>query len=322
MAYKCASCKNDEDDKNGSNDNRREEQQRIINPGIHSSPIPSGIRDTPTGMLNRLGYKMGKTIGTGSYSKVRIVEMHTNPEVKLAVKIISRKLAAQDFVGKFLPREIQILQKVQHQFIVKVHRIIEIGYDIYIFMDLAETDLLSYIQGKGSALSLDEAQRFFSHIVDAVEYLHQRNICHRDLKCENILLFPNHVAKLSDFGFAKEILQTDVSMENMSKTFCGSPAYAAPEILSGTPYDPRLCDVWSLGCILFILVTGIMPFSDRNLKTMLENQQNKVINFPHDFDRKTGNLAKHLISRMLEPQVVKRIRIEDISKHPWMLFKL
>lgn len=292
-------------------------------PAIHGAQIPAGVRDTAIGMLHKLGYKIGKTIGTGTYSKVRLVEMHTNPELKLAVKIISRKLAAKDFVGKFLPREIQILQKIRHPYIVKVHRIIEIGNEIYIFMDLAETDMLSYIQSKTAVLPPDESRRYFSQIVSAVQYLHQRNICHRDLKCENILLFPKQVAKLSDFGFAKELLQPGIPTNLcMSKTFCGSPAYAAPEIISGTPYDPRFCDVWSLGCILFILLTGNMPFNDGNLRKMLQNQQSKAIKFPQDLDSNGGQLAKHLLNQMLEPQVAQRISIENILKHPWMKLNL
>ncbi|GAB6026342.1 hypothetical protein CHUAL_012545 [Chamberlinius hualienensis] len=316
MAYKV--CKYLEIDiiRTDSDDSNREKLKLQISTARSHSPevIPPEVRDTPADILKRLGYKMGKTIGTGSFSKVKIVEMLANPEVKMAAKIMSLKSTTKDFVRKFLPREIQILEKIKHPFIVKVHRIIKIGNNIYVFMDLAETDLLSYILSNSSTLPQDEAQRYFSHIVNALLYLHQKNIGHRDLKCENVLLFPNQVAKLSDFGLAKEI---DFTSHHMSKTFCGSRSYAAPEIASGIPYDPRSCDVWSLGCILFILLTRCMPFSSKNLTTMLQNQQNKVISFPHKFNK----YAKHLIKYMLEPNVKKRIRIEDVSKHPWMGLK-
>ena len=118
-------------------------------------------------------------------------------------------------------------------------------------MELAnQGDLLEHIQRR-RVLSDDRSRHIFGQIIDGVEYLHNNGVFHRDLKCENILLNTGYKVKISDFGFAREWWEAHA----LCRTFCGSAAYASPEILQGIPYDPHVADIWSLGVILFIMVS-------------------------------------------------------------------
>ncbi|CAL1269623.1 unnamed protein product [Larinioides sclopetarius] len=181
-----------------------------------------------------------------------------------------------DLAEKFLTREIEILRKVQHQNIVHVYRIFDYPRRVYIFMEFIERGNLYDFLKERLRLSESEARYFFRQVVSAVKYLHYLDIAHRDIKCENIMLTNKAEIKLIDFGFCKRIGRFD----ELSCTFCGSTAYAAPEVLQGIPYDPFLFDIWSLGCVLYVMVTGMMPFDDLNVTKMVENQLNKVISYP------------------------------------------
>ncbi|PRD35182.1 UNVERIFIED_CONTAM: Testis-specific serine/threonine-protein kinase 1 [Trichonephila clavipes] len=195
---------------------------------------------------------------------------------EVAVKVITRDKLSHEFSTKFLPREIEILSKIHHENIVKAR-----GH-------LAEK----------------ETRHFFGQMVNALKYLHGLNIAHRDLKCENIMIDDNHNIKLIDFGFCrstgarirrilryfKYYSKTVISLpvdafgrRKLSETFCGSTAYAAPEVLQGLAYNPMMYDVWSLGCVLYIMTTGMMPFDDSHIRKMVTNQLKRHIKFPSNF---------------------------------------
>lgn len=102
----------------------------------------------------------------------------------------------------------------------------------------------------------------------------------------------------------------------LSSTYCGSAAYASPEVLQGIPYNPKMYDVWSLGCILFIMVTGTMPFDDTNIKTQIRLQMHRDVRFPANYS--IGSSCKSLIRHMLEPDIVKRATLKQVLRHPWL----
>ncbi|CAK6440267.1 unnamed protein product [Pipistrellus nathusii] len=267
-------------------------------------------------ILKRRGYIMGINLGEGSYAKVKSAYSE-RLKFNVAVKIIDRKKAPTDFLEKFLPREIEILTMLNHRSIVKTYEIFETSDGkVYIIMELGvQGDLLEFIKTRG-ALHEDDARKKFHQLSSAIKYCHDLDIVHRDLKCENLLLDKDYNIKLSDFGFAKRCLRDDNGRLILSKTFCGSAAYAAPEVLQGIPYQPKVYDIWSLGVILYIMVCGSMPYDDSNIKKMLRIQKEHRINFPR-FKNLTSE-CKDLIYRILQPDVNRRLHIDEILSHGWV----
>ncbi|CAO2631105.1 Testis-specific serine/threonine-protein kinase 2 [Lemmus lemmus] len=263
-------------------------------------------------VLKRRGYIMGINLGEGSYAKVKSAYSE-RLKFNVAVKIIDRKKAPTDFLEKFLPREIEILAMLNHRSIVKTYEIFETSDGkVYIVMELGvQGDLLEFIKTRG-ALQEDDARKKFHQLSSAIKYCHDLDVVHRDLKCENLLLDKDFNIKLSDFGFSKDGSGRIV----LSKTFCGSAAYAAPEVLQGIPYQPKVYDIWSLGVILYIMVCGSMPYDDSDIKKMLRIQKEHRVDFPRSKNL-TGE-CKDLIYRILQPDVNRRLHIDEILSHSWL----
>ncbi|KAF5278786.1 hypothetical protein FQR65_LT15514 [Abscondita terminalis] len=212
-----------------------------------------------------------------------------------------------------------ILSAIDHPNIVPVSNIIDINDVLYIFMDYCKNgDLLEYIRKHGP-LNQIKTKKYFRQIVDAVQYLHNCNIAHRDLKCENILLTQDDKVKLGDFGFARNCTDKLTGKKTFSTTYCGSAAYAAPEILQGIPYDPKMYDIWSIGCILFIMLSAAMPFDDSNIKKMLKSQLEKTAYLTTIcfWRAKSPNLIE-LFSNILEPDASRRYTINDVANCKWL----
>ncbi|XP_066210219.1 testis-specific serine/threonine-protein kinase 1-like [Saccopteryx leptura] len=267
-------------------------------------------------ILKRRGYIIGINLGEGSYAKVKSAYSE-RLKFNVAVKIIDRKKAPKDFLEKFLPREIEILIMLNHRSIIKTYEIFETSEGkVYIVMELGvQGDLLEFIKTRG-ALHEEDARKKFHQLSSAIKYCHDLDIVHRDLKCENLLLDKDFNIKLSDFGFSKHCLRDDGGRLILSKTFCGSAAYAAPEVLQGIPYQPKVYDIWSLGVILYIMVCGSMPYDDSNIKKMLRTQKEHRISFPRS--RHLTDECKDLICRMLQPDINRRLRIDEILSHCWV----
>ncbi|KAM4707107.1 testis-specific serine/threonine-protein kinase 1-like [Discoglossus pictus] len=279
-----------------------------------STSKSSGIDDAV--VLKKRGYTLGIILGEGSYAKVKSA-YSDRLKHNVAVKIIDRKKAPTDFLEKFLPREMDILALMNHHSVIKTYEIFETSDGkIYIIMELGvQGDLLEFIKSRG-ALPEEVAHKLFMQLVRAVKYCHDMDIVHRDLKCENLLLDKDYNIKLSDFGFARRLTRDENDKIMLSKTFCGSAAYAAPEVLQGIPYQPKIYDVWSLGVILFIMVAGTMPYDDSNIKKMLKTQKEHKLEFPRSKHFSTE--CKDLINRMLHPDVTLRITVDEIISHPWI----
>ncbi|XP_004628092.1 testis-specific serine/threonine-protein kinase 2 isoform X2 [Octodon degus] len=267
-------------------------------------------------VLKKKGYIAGINLGKGSYAKVKSAYSE-RLKFNVAVKIIDRKKTPTDFVERFLPREMDILATVNHRSIIKTYEIFETSDGrIYIVMELGvQGDLLEFIKCRG-ALHEDVARKMFRQLSSAVKYCHDLDIVHRDLKCENLLLDKDFNIKLSDFGFSKRCLRDGCGRIVLSKTFCGSAAYAAPEVLQGIPYQPKVYDIWSLGVILYIMVCGCMPYDDSNIKKMLRTQKEHRVDFPRS--KNLSSECKDLIYRILQPDVNRRLHIDEILSHSWL----
>ncbi|GCB72352.1 hypothetical protein scyTo_0001949 [Scyliorhinus torazame] len=260
-------------------------------------------------LLAQLGYKLGKTIGEGSYSKVKeAVSKKYNKNV--AIKVVDRKKVPKDFASKFLPRELAILRGIKHPHIVHVYEFIEVrNGKVYIVMELVSTNLLQLIQ-KRTCVSCQEAKCLFSQVTKAIKYLHERDIVHRDLKCENILLTDQMQVKLADFGFGRK----SRGYPELSTTYCGSAAYSPPEVLLGVPYDPKKYDIWSMGVILYVIVTGYMPFNDSSISKLPEKQLMGVI-YPEEITLEEK--CQSLIEKLLTFSPPMRPTANQVTRHAW-----
>ncbi|GBG61149.1 hypothetical protein CBR_g19224 [Chara braunii] len=252
-------------------------------------------------------YKLGKTLGIGSFGKVKEAE-HVLTGHKVAIKILNRrKIRAMDMDEKVL-REIKILRLFMHPHIIRLYEVIETPADIYVVMEYVKSgELFDYIVEKGR-LGEDEARRFFQQIVSGVEYCHRNMVVHRDLKPENLLLDSKCNVKIADFGLGNVMRDG-----HFLKTSCGSPNYAAPEVISGRLYAGPEVDVWSCGVILYALLCGSLPFDDENIPILFRKIKGGIYTLPAHLSQG----AKDLIPKMLVVDPMKRATIADIRQHPW-----
>ena len=246
-------------------------------------------------------------------------------------------------------REINILQRCTHPHIIRLYEVIDTPTDIFVVMEyVSNGELFDYIVSKGRLLP-DEARHFFHQIISGVEYCHFHQIVHRDLKVrarararasrsrlshglrarrhdrrardigggagwdrfsqpENLLLDADNNIKIADFGLSNVMRDGD-----FLRTSCGSPNYAAPEVISGSLYAGPEVDVWSCGVILYALLCGSLPFDDESIPNLFKKIKSGMYSLPSHLSQ----LSRDLIPRMLVVDPMKRITIPEIRGHPW-----
>ncbi|CAK9869637.1 unnamed protein product [Sphagnum jensenii] len=253
-------------------------------------------------------YKLGKTLGIGSFGKVKVAE-HALTGHKVAIKILNRrKIRSMDMEEK-VRREIKILRLFMHPHIIRLYEVIETPSDIFVVMEYVKSgELFDYIVEKGRLVE-EEARRFFQQIVSGVEYCHRNMVVHRDLKPENLLLDSKCNIKIADFG-----LSNIMRDGHFLKTSCGSPNYAAPEVISGKHYAGPEVDVWSCGVILYALLCGSLPFDDENIPNLFKKIKGGIYTLPSYLSQG----ARDLIPRMLLVDPMKRMTIPEIRQHGWV----
>ncbi|KAG8001030.1 Testis-specific serine/threonine-protein kinase 1 [Nibea albiflora] len=262
------------------------------------------------------GYTFKSNLGNGVYGKV--VSAHSiQLKRTVAIKIVEKKKVSLAYSQKFLSREKKIMKILKHPNIVKTHEIFESHPStVFIVMELCiNGDLLKHINVRGP-LPGHSSCRFFSQLCMAVEYLHNNDLAHRDIKCENLLLDKYNNLKLCDFGFSKMLTYRDGQMV-LSETYCGTSSYAAPEVLRSLPYNPKISDVWSMGVVLYMMLYASMLYDSTNIKKMIDIQMQHNISFPNT--PSVSSEAKDLIRGILNPDIEQRITISDILNNPWML---
>jgi carbon catabolite-derepressing protein kinase len=269
-----------------------------------SADIMPALGGSQAGRIGR--YQIIKTLGEGSFGKVKLA-YHMATHARVALKIINRKtLAKSDMQGR-VEREISYLRLLRHPHIIKLYDVIKSKDEIIMVIEFAGKELFDYIVQKGK-MPEDEARRFFQQIISAVEYCHRHKIVHRDLKPENLLLDENLNVKIADFGLSN--IMTD---GNFLKTSCGSPNYAAPEVISGKLYAGPEVDVWSCGVILYVMLCGRLPFDDEFIPALFKKISGGVYSIPSYLS--PG--AKHLLQRMLVVNPLNRITVQEIMQDPW-----
>ncbi|ETE70007.1 5'-AMP-activated protein kinase catalytic subunit alpha-2, partial [Ophiophagus hannah] len=227
---------------------------------------------------------------------------------KVAVKILNRqKIRSLDVVGK-IKREIQNLKLFRHPHIIKLYQVISTPTDFFMVMEyVSGGELFDYICKHGH-VEETEARRLFQQILSAVDYCHRHMVVHRDLKPENVLLDAHMNAKIADFG-----LSNMMSDGEFLRTSCGSPNYAAPEVISGRLYAGPEVDIWSCGVILYALLCGTLPFDDEHVPTLFKKIRGGVFYIPEYLNRSIATLLMH----MLQVDPLKRATIKDIREHEW-----
>ncbi|KAM3590357.1 uncharacterized protein V6R79_008215 [Siganus canaliculatus] len=269
------------------------------------NPVSSTTSDEQPHIGN---YRLLKTIGKGNFAKVKLAR-HVLTGKEVAVKIIDKTQLNSSSLQKLF-REVRIMKMLNHPNIVKLFEVIETEKTLYLVMEYASGgEVFDYLVAHGR-MKEKEARAKFRQIVSAVQYCHQKCIVHRDLKAENLLLDADMNIKIADFGFSNEF-----TLGNKLDTFCGSPPYAAPELFQGKKYDGPEVDVWSLGVILYTLVSGSLPFDGQNLKELRERVLRGKYRIPFYMSTDCENLLKKFL--ILNPS--KRGSLEQqIMRDRWM----
>ncbi|GAB0096129.1 MAP/microtubule affinity-regulating kinase 3 [Sergentomyia squamirostris] len=252
-------------------------------------------------------YKLLKTIGKGNFAKVKLAK-HVPTGKEVAIKIIDKTQLNPGSLQKLF-REVRIMKMLDHPNIVKLFQVIETEKTLYLVMEYASGgEVFDYLVLHGR-MKEKEARAKFRQIVSAVQYCHQKRIIHRDLKAENLLLDSEMNIKIADFGFSNEF-----TPGSKLDTFCGSPPYAAPELFQGKKYDGPEVDVWSLGVILYTLVSGSLPFDGTTLRELRERVLRGKYRIPFYMSTDCENLLRKFL--VLNP--AKRASLEVIMRDKWM----
>jgi MAP/microtubule affinity-regulating kinase len=268
----------------------------------------SRVSGRRTGEEPHIGkYRLLKTIGKGNFAKVKLAK-HIPTGKEVAIKIIDKTQLNPGSLQKLF-REVRIMKTLDHPNIVKLFQVIETEKTLYLVMEYASGgEVFDYLVLHGR-MKEKEARAKFRQIVSAVQYCHQKKIIHRDLKAENLLLDSEMNIKIADFGFSNEFV-----IGNKLDTFCGSPPYAAPELFQGKKYDGPEVDVWSLGVILYTLVSGSLPFDGSTLRELRERVLRGKYRIPFYMSTDCENLLKKFL--VLNP--ARRASLEVIMKDKWM----
>uniref|UniRef100_A0A3Q1JQ25 non-specific serine/threonine protein kinase n=2 Tax=Anabas testudineus TaxID=64144 RepID=A0A3Q1JQ25_ANATE len=271
----------------------------ISNPGHTSATRPPPAR---------VGhYEIERTIGKGNFAVVKLAT-HIITKAKVAIKIVDKTQLDDENLKKIF-REVQIMKLLKHPHIIRLYQVMETERMIYLVTEYASGgEIFDHLVAHGRMAEKD-ARKKFKQIVAAVHFCHCRNIVHRDLKAENLLLDHNLNIKIADFGFSNIF-----SRGQLLKTWCGSPPYAAPELFEGKEYDGPKVDIWSLGVVLYVLVCGALPFDGSTLHNLRARVLSGKFRIPFFMSTDCEYLIRHML--VLEPS--RRLTMEQICKNKWM----
>lgn len=254
-------------------------------------------------------FEVGKLLGQGNFAKVyHARNVGTGEEV--AIKVIEKEKVFKSGLTSHIKREIAVLRRVRHPHIVQLYEVMATKLRIYFVMEYVRGGELFARVSKGP-LPEPDARRYFQQLVSAVAFCHARGVYHRDIKPENLLVDDAGDLKVSDFGLSAVAEQ--MRHDGLFHTFCGTPAYVAPEVLSRRGYDAAKADLWSCGVVLFVLGAGFLPFQDRNLVGMYRKIHRGEFRCPRWF---SPDLLR-LLRRLLDTKPQRRAAVEEIMEDAW-----
>ena len=292
-----------------SQSKKQNKQLRNINVLNNVSHINTNI--SPPKQMNRsrpkvkIGpYYLDKKLGQGTFGLVRL-GVHIQTKEKVAIKILEKVKILEQSDKTRVEREINILKSMRHKNIIQLYSVIQSLSSIYLIMEYAEgKELFDYIVHK-QRLDEYEACKFYQQIVSGIEYMHILNIAHRDLKPENLLLDEHKNIKIADFGLSNSYSPS----KPLLSTACGSPCYAAPEMISKDYYKGITADIWSTGIVLYAMLCGFLPFEDDNIKILYD----KILSGKFEIPKHLSDDAVHLLSNVLCVNEKKRFTISQIK---------
>lgn len=266
-----------------------------------------GVRRGKAEQLVRVGlYDLERVLGKGNFAIVRL-GIHRLTQCQVAIKIVEKNDLDQDNLNKIY-REIEIMRTLHHPNIIQLYQVMETDSMMYIVTEFAANgEIFDHLVSNGK---MDETRAcfVFSQILAAIHYCHTHGVVHRDLKAENLLLDSENNIKLADFGFSNFFSKT-----GLLSTWCGSPPYAAPELFEGKQYVGPKADIWSLGVVLYVLVSGSLPFDGATLQDL----RARVVKCQYRIPFFLSSQCEHLLKGLLVLDPERRLSLHQIASHPW-----
>ncbi|BDA49381.1 CBL-interacting protein kinase 23 [Coccomyxa sp. Obi] len=257
-------------------------------------------------------YFLGRTLGEGTYAKVKYGQQVDTGEV-VAIKVLDKDKLYREGMIDQIKREIAIMKDLHHPNIVDLKEVMASKDKIYMVMEfMPGGELFDKIVAEGP-LDEDAARKVFQQMLDALDYCHKLGIFHRDLKPENVLLSSNGEVKLSDFGLGA--LPESTLADGMLRTTCGTPNYVAPEVLARKGYAGGPADIWSLGVCLYVITAGALPFDEPNLGALFSKISRADYHTPAWFSEELA----HLLHAIINPRPNERPTIDQLRQHPWVV---
>ena len=256
-------------------------------------------------------YKFGRLIGRGAFGKVNL-GLHILTGKIVAIKSFNKSNLKDENSIQKIYHEINLMKSLKHNSIVRILETLEIeNYILIIMENISGGNLLSFVK-KRTKLNEKTAHFIFRQLISSIKFIHSKGIIHRDIKLDNILIDLNNTIKICDFGVGRTYKKNE-----KLKDKCGTPAYIAPEILiNNDGYFGPPVDVWSSGVVLYAMLSGNVPFKGNNIKDLHQ----VIINGSYSNIKDISNEAKDLICKIFEVNPLKRINIDEILNHPWMVF--
>lgn len=263
-------------------------------------------------------YQSGEKLGAGSFGVVFAGTcLKTNK--KWAIKIINKEKAGSSAV-KLLEREVAILKKVSHEHIIYLKEVFETPKRMYLVMELCDGGELNKLFTREGIFSEADTRTFIHRLTSAVAYLHKNDIVHRDIKLENILISRNSDEpndrmniKLTDFGLSVVKGGVGSDIQNM----CGTPMYMAPEVIDNQGYSQQ-CDIWSIGVIAFLLMSGEPPFTGQDEEGLYDSIRKGELDFSTMAWQRISDEAKNAIQGLLKVDPAHRLTASELLDHPWI----